>query len=52
MTNFVVWVEYWYNTSYHSVTHKTPFEVLYGILVPCLVNYNVGTAKNKKVEKK
>lgn len=31
------WVEWWYNTNYHSSSHLTPFEALYGVSSPTLV---------------
>ena len=33
------WVEYWYNTSYHTATQSTPFWLLYGRDPPPLVHY-------------
>jgi hypothetical protein len=37
-------VEYTYNTSWHSSTEKTPFELVYGCPPPNLVSYIAGTA--------
>jgi hypothetical protein len=32
-------VEWWYNTSYHTTTHMTPFEVVYGQIPSSIVSY-------------
>ncbi|KAI0520044.1 hypothetical protein KFK09_007509 [Dendrobium nobile] len=37
---WLVWAEYWYNTSFHSATKMTPFKVLYGRDPPHLVHYS------------
>ncbi|KAJ0565851.1 putative nucleotidyltransferase, Ribonuclease H [Helianthus annuus] len=31
--------EFWYNTNYHTATHKTPFQALYGYAPPLHVPY-------------
>jgi hypothetical protein len=37
------WAEYWFNTRWHSSTHMTPFEEVYGVPPPRLLNYIPGT---------
>jgi hypothetical protein len=32
-------VEWWYNTSYHTTTHMTPFEAVYGKNPPSVLSY-------------
>lgn len=43
--------EFWYNTSTHSSTHMTPFEVVYGQPMPSLVPYVRGTTQVDSVAK-
>lgn len=43
------WVDYTYNTSCHTSTGKTPFEVVYG-RPPTLLAYILGTARVEAVE--
>jgi hypothetical protein len=43
-------VEYTYNTSCHTSTGKTPFEVVYGRPPPTLLTYIPGTARVEAVE--
>jgi hypothetical protein len=44
------WVEYTYNTSFHSSMGKTPFEVVFGRSLPTLLTYILGTARVEVVE--
>jgi hypothetical protein len=37
--------EWWYNTSYHTTTRMTPFEVVYGQKPPSFLSYLSGTLK-------
>jgi hypothetical protein len=38
-------VEWWYNTSYHTATHMTPFEAVYGQNPPSILSYLPGVLK-------
>ena len=38
-TKYLVWAEYWYNTSYQTSLGVTPFEAVYGRQSPKLVRY-------------
>lgn len=37
---YLCWVEYWFNTNYHSTTQMTPFKALYGRDRPVLLRGN------------
>lgn len=43
------WVEYMYNTSWHSSTGKTHFKLVYGRPTPTLLSYIPGTARVESV---
>lgn len=51
-SKWLTWTEFCYNTSVHSTTEKTPFEVVYGRQPPVLLNYAPTTAKVAAVEDK
>jgi hypothetical protein len=44
-------VEWWYNTYYHTTTHMTPFEAVYGQNPPSVLSYMPGVSKVQEVEK-
>jgi hypothetical protein len=44
-------VEWWYNTYYHTTTHMTPFEALYGQNPPSILSYMPMVLKVQEVEK-
>lgn len=43
-------VEWWYNTSFHSTSKMTPYEIVYGVPPPQLISYILGTTKIQAVE--
>jgi hypothetical protein len=42
--------EWWYNTSYHTATCMTPFEVVYGQKPPSVLSYLLGASKVQAVD--
>jgi hypothetical protein len=42
--------EWWYNTSYHTTTHMTPFEAVYGQNPPSVLSYMPGVSKVQEVD--
>ena len=38
-STWISWVEYWYNTTFHSSTNTTPFRAVYGRDPPPLLHY-------------
>nr|GEZ98557.1 peroxidase 64 [Tanacetum cinerariifolium] len=49
-SSYLPWVEYSYNTGYHTSTDTTPFYVVYGREPPSLLPYVMGETKNAKLE--
>jgi hypothetical protein len=43
-------VEWWYNTSYHTTTHMTPFEAVYVQNPPSVLSYISGVSKVQAVD--
>ena len=43
-------VEWWYNTYYHTTTHMTPFEAVYGQNPPLVLSYLPGASKLQVVD--
>jgi hypothetical protein len=43
-------IEWWYNTSYHTTTRMTPFEVVYGQNPPSILSYIPGVSKVQAVD--
>jgi hypothetical protein len=43
-TQWLPLAEWWYNTSYHTSTRKTPFEAVYGQKPPSVLSYLPGTS--------
>lgn len=54
-SQWVQWLplaEWWYNTTYHGATCKTPFEDVYGQKPPYVLSYIYGVSKVQEVENK
>jgi hypothetical protein len=50
---WVQWIplaKWWYNTSYHTATHMTSFELVYGHNPPSFLSYLSGTSKVQAVD--
>ncbi|MCH79728.1 Ty3/gypsy retrotransposon protein, partial [Trifolium medium] len=45
------WAEYWFNTTYHLSTEKTPFEIVYGRSAPTLTRWVQGETRVASVQK-
>lgn len=45
------WFKFYYNTSFHSATKMTPFEVVYGCVTPSLLSYVLGTTRVAVIDK-
>jgi hypothetical protein len=43
-------VEWWYTTSYHTTTHMTPFEAIYGQNPPSVLSYMPCVSKFQEVD--
>ncbi|MCH84611.1 hypothetical protein A2U01_0005443, partial [Trifolium medium] len=49
--HWMAWAEYWFNTSYHATTEKTPFEIVYGRKPPVLTRWVQGETRVEAVQK-
>lgn len=49
-SNWLHWVKFWFNTSFHTVTEMTPFEVVYGRHPLSISKFMLGESKVKDVE--
>ena len=48
--DWLPWVEYCYNNTYHSTLRTTPFQVVYGRSPPTLLPYTTGSARTDTVD--
>lgn len=49
-SSFLPWAEFWYNITYHSSIGMTPFQALYGRLLPNIPNYWVETSPVHEID--
>ncbi|MCH80642.1 retrotransposon protein, partial [Trifolium medium] len=49
--NWISWSEYWFNTSYHSATGQTPYEVVYGRTPPVITRWVQGETRVAAVQR-
>ncbi|MCH86988.1 Ty3/gypsy retrotransposon protein, partial [Trifolium medium] len=45
------WAEFWFNTTFHTSTEKTPFEIVYGRSAPTLTRWVQGETRVASVQK-
>ena len=50
-SKWIPFAEWWYNTTYHSATHTTPYEVVYGQPPPVHLPYLPGDSKVDTVDR-
>ncbi|GAU45110.1 hypothetical protein TSUD_183180 [Trifolium subterraneum] len=50
-SNWISWSEYWFNTSFHTTTGQTPFEVVYGRAPPVLTRWIQGETRVEAVQR-
>ncbi|GAU16304.1 hypothetical protein TSUD_299360 [Trifolium subterraneum] len=50
-SNWLSWSEYWFNTSYHTTTGKTPYEIVYGRTPPVITRWVQGETRIAAVQK-
>ncbi|WCJ33627.1 Transposon Tf2-6 polyprotein [Euphorbia peplus] len=48
-SSWIPWAEFWYNTTFHSSTGVTPFEIVYGRQPPTIVQFFPGEVKVESV---
>jgi hypothetical protein len=48
---WVHWAEFWFNTTFHSATEKTPFEIVYGRPPPLLQRWVQGETRVEAVQR-
>ncbi|MCH79689.1 Ty3/gypsy retrotransposon protein [Trifolium medium] len=50
-TSWIHWAEYWFNTTFHASTQKTPFEIVYGKPPPVLRKWVQGETRVETVQR-
>ncbi|GAU37691.1 hypothetical protein TSUD_164940 [Trifolium subterraneum] len=48
---WIHWAEYWFNTSFHTATEKTPFEIVYGRPPPVITRWVQGETRVESVQR-
>jgi hypothetical protein len=48
---WVHWAEFWFNTTFHSATEKTPFEIVYGRPPPLIQRWVQGETRVEAVQR-
>lgn len=49
-SQFLPWAEFWYNTTFHTATKHTPFQIVYGRDPPPILHFERGLTVNSYVE--